>query len=304
MNKNFPNLFIVGSAKSGSTSFHNYLNQHTDIYMSTPKEPKYLSYTNGVVDYNGPGDRAVKNKIIKNESEYLELFDSTFKIIGESSADNLYYHKKVIPSIKKKSRDPYIIILLRNPVERAFSAYNHLVRDQRERLTFREGLEKENLRIEKGYEFIWHYKQCGLYYNQVNDYMNNFDNVKVILFEDLKRDANGTVSSVFEFLGLGKKEVNINKTYNPSGVPDNNYKDLVFNGIKRGWATVPNSVKSFISQEFRDKYYEILKEELFNKNLKKMKLEEGLRNELKLFFEPDLKKLEKLINKNLKTWMI
>ena len=57
---NTPNFFILGAPKCGTTSLHNYLNQHPDIYMSYKKEPHYFCYNE--INFNGPGDMASANE--------------------------------------------------------------------------------------------------------------------------------------------------------------------------------------------------------------------------------------------------
>ena len=79
-----PNLFIVGAAKSGTTSLHNYLNQHPDVFMCTPKEPHFL------INNDIGKDRIPVG--ICSENEYLNLFlaGEEKKYRGESSVCLLY----------------------------------------------------------------------------------------------------------------------------------------------------------------------------------------------------------------------
>ena len=114
---------------------------------------------------------------------YKKLFQRVTgeKAVGESSVDNLYFPEQVIPLIKTLLGDVKIIIVLRNPVDRAFSAYKNLLRDGRETLTFEEGLGIEPLRRLKGYECLWRYQDLGFYYERVKAYMAHFTNVKIII---------------------------------------------------------------------------------------------------------------------------
>ncbi|RKY52088.1 MAG: sulfotransferase, partial [Candidatus Neomarinimicrobiota bacterium] len=106
-------------------------------------------------------------------------------------------------------------------MDRAFSAYTHLVREGRENETFERALELEDERIKKGYSFIWHYKNVGFYYEQVKDYLENFSDVKVCLYDDLRKDPIKLVQDIFGFLGVDDNFVpaNIGEKYNVSGVP-------------------------------------------------------------------------------------
>ena len=113
-------------ARCGTTSLFHYLNQHPEIGMSKVKEPKYFSSLDLILPQKGVGDETVFSKVIANEMDYNKLFEGleNLKAIGEGSSDYFYYHKTVIPRIKEKLGDVQIIVCLRNPVERAFSAYN------------------------------------------------------------------------------------------------------------------------------------------------------------------------------------
>ena len=91
-----PNLFIVGAAKSGTTSLHNYLNQHPDIFMCTPKEPHYLIN-------NEIGHSRILNGVTSRNEYYNLFFDGqNSKFRGESSVMYLMYPEIVIPKINNK----------------------------------------------------------------------------------------------------------------------------------------------------------------------------------------------------------
>lgn len=108
MNPVLPNLLIVGSAKCGTSSLHNYLAQHPEIFMSAKKEPRFLSSQGMEFPLGGPKDDRVEKWIVKEYNDYLELFQgkSNFNVIGESSADTLYFYKHTITNIKKIHRKP------------------------------------------------------------------------------------------------------------------------------------------------------------------------------------------------------
>ena len=114
--KTLPNLLIVGAAKSGTTSLHHYLNQHPDIFMCFPKEPHFLINV-----------EIGEGRIPKGISEiklYQKLFEEGigFKYRGESSVMYLMYPDIVIPKINTLlGSETKIIIMLRNPIERAYS---------------------------------------------------------------------------------------------------------------------------------------------------------------------------------------
>ncbi|WP_025743760.1 sulfotransferase domain-containing protein [Aquimarina pacifica] len=302
--KCYPNLLIVGAAKSGTTSLHNYLLEHPEIAMSFPKEPKYLSYCTVDVKYSGPEDEYIKDGVIKSEPEYLDLFDSDQKFNGESSADSLYYYKSVIPFIKNTPLfDPSIVIVLRNPVERAYSAYTHLRRDNRETEDFDTALKLEKERIQKGYEFIWHYKDVGLYFEQVKAFIDNFSNCQVILFEDLKNNPQKVIDDICLSIGASQIELGQQKIFNKSGVPKKNLKTVIYRIIKTN-KLLRKFVGAFMSKRFRTTLRERIRQEFLIKNLDKApRLDITTKKELIEFYSNDIIKLQQLINRDLSHWL-
>src|SRR5262249_30108600 len=117
---------------------------------------------------------------------------------------------------------PKIIIMLRDPVEKAFSQYMHLIRDGRETLDFKAALEQEPRRIEQGYAAMWRYAESSLYAARTRRFMEEFgrEQVKVILFDELVRNPTAVLRQTFEFLDVDPAvRVSHESIYNRSGVP-------------------------------------------------------------------------------------
>lgn len=187
-----PNFLIIGSAKCGTTSLYSYLNQHPQVFMSVPKEPTFFGSEGTSGLFNGPHDedRAYHSRVITTIDQYTALFDRVKeeKAIGEASIYCLYLPqaaeqvKKYIPAAK-------MFAVLRNPADRAYSAYLHTVRQARERRSFEEALQLEPERIRKNWNPLWHFKAMGWYYEQVKRYFDLFgrEQVHVYLYEDLQQ---------------------------------------------------------------------------------------------------------------------
>ena len=296
-----PNFLIAGAAKSGTTSLYYYLKGHPDIYLSPVKEPCF--FTAPIISFSQQGIGDNKKFYIKTFEDYCRLFQGATgkKAVGEASADTLYYYEETIPAIKRIMVDPAIIILLRNPVGRAFSAYLHLVRDNREQLSFEEGLAAEEERIKRNWQCIWHYKNRGLYYPQVKAFMDAFSRVKVLLHDDLKKNPMLVVKEVFEFLGVDTsyRPVDTSTHYNISGIPRfktlNNFF-LMKNIVQR---TIRN-IGSFLLTEDR---WVKLRDTMRGKLLVKTEMKPETRAYLQQFFREDILKLQELTGKDLSAWL-
>lgn len=300
-----PDFLIVGAAKAGTTSLHHYLTLNQDILMSEPKEPKYISYTAVNHPFQGPGDQEVHKNIIKTVQSYSRLFSTNrpVKRRGESSVENLYYHREVIPLIQDLLKSPAIIMLLRNPVDRAFSAFTHMKRDNRERHTFEEALELEEERVASGFAFLWHYKKGGLYYEQVKDYLDHFPDCKIFLFEDMKQDAQKVVDEACAFLKVKTNKVRDKTIYNRSGVPVKKWKSVLYNNTIRRDFPLKQTILSVLPSGIKRRLKARLKEKLLDQNLARVQMLPQTRAMLLEYYREDVLKLQQLIGRDLSHWL-
>jgi hypothetical protein len=293
-----PNFLIVGAAKSGTTSLSNYLKQHPDIYISSIKEPKFMVAHS--IDF--PTKPNKKVVVVKDWKEYENLFAAvtTETAIGEASAVYLYQYETAISNIKKYLGDPKIILILRNPVERTFSAYTHFLREGLEKLSFEEAINNEEKRIADRWGFLWHYKSASQYFQQVKAYLESFNNVKIVLNEELKNDRSGVIKNLYDFLEVDPTfEPDLTMTLNPSGVPKSG---ALYRLLAR-----PNVVKKlgkkamglFMTDE------KMRKRSLGwqSKLVTKPQMSEADRSYLKEYFREDILKLQDLLGRDLSNWI-
>lgn len=296
-----PNFLVIGAGKSGTSSLYRYLGQHPQIYMSPLKEPRFFAFEGQKLDFRGPGDKeGLRSSVVDIES-YRRLFDgvSGEKAIGEASP--LYmYSPKVIERIEHYIPETKLIAILRDPAERAYSAFLHMVRDGREPLDdFAEALREEEARVKRNYAPGWRYKEGGFYYAQLSRYFERFgkEQIRVFLYEDLKTDPAVLLRDVFEFLGVDDGFVpNMSTRYNVSGVPRN-----------KNWHTFltkPNpikaSMKPFVSARLRRR----LKHGLKNRNLDEPpQLSPETRRQLIEVYREDVSRLQDLIQRDLSHWL-
>jgi hypothetical protein len=221
-----PNFFIIGAQKAGTTSLYHYLNQHPQVYMSPIKEPFFFDHeidTNGEVVQREFAGQQQAPRFVKLE-EYSALFQRAKgePAIGEASP--LYIYAPGTPErIKKYVPEARSIALLRNPADRAYSAFLHAVRIGVEPLTdFAQALREEEGRMRNNWHYVFHYRNRGLYHAQVKRYYEVFgrERVGVWLYEDLRDDPASVARSVFRFLAVDEAFVpDTSSKHNPAGVP-------------------------------------------------------------------------------------
>jgi len=283
--KNWPNFFIVGGPRTGTTSLYQYLKKIPGIYMSLIKEPHYFSYDSIPINYYKP--------VIRDEKKYLDLFSKVNNetIIGEASTS--YLSDPNAPSlIHQVSSNAKILISLRDPVEQFYSHYLLMLRGGRIKSSLHDRLQlelthkvdksKPNLRIEN-----------GSYFRYVKKYLEVFDSkqVKIIFFEKFIKDAKATVQEILRFLNL-KDEINNfdNKIYNAYGAPRGRIAQFILRNptiVKIAHLTIPTSNRIFLRENV------ILKKQLkpeMNKEDKKFLIK---------YYLDDVQKLKELLGMEL-----
>ena len=294
---NLPNLLIVGAAKSGTTSLHNYLKQHPEIFMSNHKEPHFL--INKEIGEN----RIPKG--VKKLNEYSSLFDGsdTFKYRGESSAMYLQFPNIAIKNIKKYlEKDLKIIIMLRNPIDRAFSGYQHVKRfNVDEELTFEQALEVCEDRYFKQTSLTpaTRYIHIGMYYDFVKKFMHSFsDQIHIIIYDDFITDTQNELSKVFSFLKVKKIEINIAKKYMVGGWK---WKNSFFKNTFMKKSLLKKIIKIIAPFEFLRIFLNDLFKYLFTMPDDKMDI--SVRKKLQNIYKNDVINLSKLLNRDLNFWI-
>ena len=220
-----PNFLIIGAAKSGTTSLYRYLGQHPDVFLSPVKEPAFFVYEGRQGHFTGPQDQeGFDRRVVPNRNDYEALFadagDRT--AIGEASVEYLYDSWAAV-RIREQIPDAKLIVLLRDPAERAYSSFRHMRRDGREpEEDFGRALAKEEERIRAGWSFIWHYSAVGFYSQQLQRYLDQFpaEQISVFLYEDLLDDPAEVLSETFRFLGIDDTvRPDVSVRHNVSGRP-------------------------------------------------------------------------------------
>lgn len=197
-------FFCVGVAKAGTTSLHDLLELQEKICLPKRKETNYFSFgVSGKPAFTGPLDQSsVNDPTITSLDEYIDDFERTPGCLTGEVCPS-YMLSGAARNVHRHNPDARIIILLREPVSRAFSNYQHLVRDGREQLTFDDALAAEDDRLSQGWEWFWGLKQNSLYADSVREYLDIFgkDQIKVIFFEDFIKDQENQLKDVMGFIG-------------------------------------------------------------------------------------------------------
>ena len=295
---NLPNFMCLGAGKSGTTTLFDILRQHPDIYFPAFKEPHFFdipgNYHNGIEWYKKNYFRKADKKIIADftPSYFFDLLapERIFKDIG--------------PDIK-------FVVLLRHPVDRAYSHYLHSVRDHHENVSFEESLKLENERLiyhRKNDNHLSYLRQSyfhqGLYGDMLERYLEHFtlDNFLFVNFEeDFLKKREATIQKILRFLAIEDQvKLEINLRSNPASKPRLRLLKRLMN--KKGWWR--KALKFLVpSMQLR----QIIRNKIQRANIKEYEVQ-PLSKELKvklynIYFKENMEKFQRITKKKL-IWQV
>jgi len=274
----WPNFFIVGAPRAGTTTLYDILNRTPEVYMSQIKEPHYFSKINKSKLYPPP---------IRNKEKYLALFRNVKdeKAIGEASTSYIGdpYSPKLIHDIIPDAR---IIMILRDPINLAYSWYLFRV-GYGKTYSFAEAIQES---LENPEDYTKRVTiSSGYYSSQVKRYLDTFDEekLKVLIFEEFIEDLQRTVKQVFTFLGVKEDP------------PE--YRKLIHNIITepRGKISISllqnQTIKKFVRKVIPEDISEFTVRKILGKKISKPKMSEKDRLFLKNHYKDDVKELEGIL---------
>lgn len=295
-----PNFIILGAAKSGTTALYHYLKQHPQIYLSPIKETEFFAFEGEELNFQGPKDlpRLSITTLEDYQAQFKDVGDET--AIGEASPVYLY-SSKAPEIIHNYLPDAKLIVILRDPIERAYSQFLMFIRDGREPLqNFMQAVDEEDTRIAQNWAWGWHYLQLGLYHQQLKRYFERYpqEQIKIYLYEELKSNSAGVLKDIFDYLEVDDTFIpNTSVKHNISGIPQNK--------LIQSWLYEKNIIKKIVKPFLPEK----LRKDIFIKlkkkqTLRKPELSSEVRQPLLPFFQEDILRLQELIGKDLSGWLV
>jgi hypothetical protein len=215
----WPNFYVVGAPKCGTTSVWAYLRKHPQVFLPSNKEPSFFLTTPLSTSPDCcTGNLEAYRGLYRNANGY--------KAVGDASACYLW-DPNVAARIHDVCPDARIVILLRDPVERAFSHYVMLVRAGAESQSFAEVVKQGKRELLEGNWPGTIRRGCiesGLYSAQVRRYLETFgrEQVGIFLFEDLVEDPAGLMSAICGHIGVDAAQLDMKqlaRVHNEGRIP-------------------------------------------------------------------------------------
>jgi hypothetical protein len=295
--KGGPTFLVAGAARAGSTAVVEALRAHPDVFVTQPKEPHYFAFAGRPVFFTGPGDETTINRaLVWDLHRYLSLYptDGRYVATGEGSVSTLYYAEKAIPAIRAVNPRMRIVLLLREPVARAFSSFQYLQGRGFEPLNdFLAAVDDEPRRRELGWHHLWHYTGMSYYSASVHQFLAAFgDQVQVWFHDQLLKDPVTTLAEIQLFLGVEPHRVSVAEAprVNTSGEPRREAVQQAMQWASRS-AVVRTTVKSAVPFALRER--------IRNANLRASGVSPEARATLLPRFAGDLQRLAEVLDRPL-----
>jgi hypothetical protein len=294
-----PQFLIIGAARSGTTALYEYLTEHPGLFLTDPKEPHYYAFAGARPAFTGPGDRETINRLaVTDRAAYRELYRGARRdqLRGEASVSTLYY-PAAVARLRDEVPDAKLICVLRDPADRAFSAYTFMrTRGWEPCESFEQALADEARRVDAGWHHIWHYTGMSRYGQQMRHVLDVYprDQVLALRHEDLVADPDGILTRVYAFLGVPGVERTVQPDPHRSGEPRNKFISRV--------VTRHHPVKSLLRPFLPVRLQRRLRQQIVARNVVRSQYRDETRAELVETFRPDVELTEQLTGLDLSAW--
>jgi hypothetical protein len=206
-----PDFFVAGAPKAGTTAVHAALARHPSLYMSAVKEPKFFLTEGPPPTRGGPGDVQTYREHVWRRDEYEALFAQAppGTLRGESTPFYLY-NRDAQRRIRALVPGARLIVILRDPVERAHSNWTHLWSAGLDPIgDFVAACAEEERRIAAGWADFWHYTALGRYGEQLEQLYTVFPREQVLVFRyrALVESPARVLDRICAFLGVPDGEL-------------------------------------------------------------------------------------------------
>src|SRR5690242_7850298 len=219
-----PDFLVIGAPKAGTTALHAALARHPRLYMSAVKEPKFFLTDGPPPAKGGPGDALTYREHVWRRSDYEALFDPAppGTLAGESTPLYLY-DRAAVRRIRETIPAARLIVVLRDPVERAHSNWTHLWSAGLEPVgDFLRACAEEERRIAAGWASFWHYTGLGRYGEQLEYLFTLFprEQVLVLRYRLLVDEPVQTLDQICGFLGVEQHVLTVIPRQNVTSHPE------------------------------------------------------------------------------------
>ena len=271
----------IGPGKSGSTWLWHCFREHPQIYVH--EETDSTHYYSMYYHLKGKGWYDGLFKGAQQDQVCVEMCND---YLASPMAPERIYHD---------NPDAKIITVLRNPLDRAFSAYWHGKKKGEFNYRFEQVLES--------YSLYWHWLETSFYATYLEKYFRlfNSDNIIVLFYDDLKKDPKDFLRQIYDFLGVKEHfDENLLKNKVNQAGSKTNVGTKTISHMGRFMDRTP--LRKVASKLERKGVGNFLRSKVSDKSEYERGMDSALRKKLLQIIEPEIMRLETLLNLNLQSW--
>lgn len=297
-NTKLPNTFLIGVQKAATTSLYNWLAQHPDV--CAPIAVKDLAFFTRDEFYN------------QGYNHLSKFYEDDYRhqsILLQGSVHYIFF-EKALQRIREFNPEAKFILILRNPIERAISAYQYAVKFNYETLPLNEAIAKEEERLLSQDMRVLSeltYKSHGLYYKQIQMFLKYFKQkqLKIVFYEDVSNRPEEVMKDIFSFLKVEDSFIPEFKIHNNTGnIKNKKLQKFIFGDSAFRNFLVKKVITKCVSEDFKSK----VRWKIIHFNTKKKTssyfdlIDPNLKEELLNYYIKDIEKLELLLSEDLSRW--
>jgi hypothetical protein len=299
-----PNFLIIGAQKSGTTALYHALRQHPQIFLPTKKEPGFFAHTGRQHTFEGPfRPLGLFGRSPITQEEYEGLFSgaTTRQAKGEASTNYSNCWTEVTArNILRFVPDIRLIAILRQPADRAYSAFNMMRQRSLEPLdNFQRALDAENGPERVNWTPNYRYFENGLYFRKLKPYFDLFphDQIRIYLYDEWNAQPERVVAGICRFLDIhDNATIDFSRRYNETNIPRSHQLQRALNE--------PNLLKTMATWLFPLRLRRKWKHALGKMNqTRPPRLNPTLRLSLTERYREDILALQDLLQRDLQHWL-
>lgn len=293
-----PTFLMAGVQKAGTSSIYKYLEQHPQVCLGTVKEPDFLQSELTPEKIASKPTYYEKRAFRYSYEKYLENFsECTDKLaIGDGSVNCLFHYQTSIPRIQEYIPDAKIFVVLRHPIERAFSDYLMHLRDAID--------SQQTLPLAQQSPSSFQLRK-GLYYESVKCFQETFgqEKFRVYLYDDFCQDSSKMIKSIYEFIGVSIDfEADTSQKYQSAAIPKNPLVNRLLRKDNPLKTAFNSTIGAILPQEKRQE----IRSWLISKNSQSkesISLSPEDRQVLLNYYREDILKLQDYLDRDLSAWL-
>ena len=294
-----PNFVVIGAGRSGTTSLHNYLAQHPDIYVSRKKSPNYFVAQDPQPAWENATLQAMAKQWISTRKAYEAQFDgvTTERAIGDISPvylQSIHTAKRIKETLAPSTK---LVAILRNPVDRAYAHYLGRRRDGLELVDDFNAIVDRELTAPLNDDVAFgSYIGCGRYHHFLKPFFEQFPaaNIRVYLFDQLQKDLSGLLRDLFSFL-------DVDPDYQVDTAFSHNQTGIIKNPLLRSLWTKSVGLRTRM-RPYLPAFIRHGSRSMLAQQVSKPSLGEDARQRISAALHEDTQALQQLINMDLSSW--